>query len=213
MGIRSTLGSFLASPASQAMEPDIRRVVEEALASRPAASADTSELEARIAKLEKKLNMAMGAVQAATAQIMALKQDLQAVDGKASQASQYATTARATAEAAADGVTGAENQIATLLEQLGSASPAKAAPKTKRATPKKAAPKKAAPKKAAPKKAAPKKAAPKKAASNTVKKGAPKKKAAKKAAKVCSVKGCKNAYRAKGYCGSHYQQWKRGTLG
>ena len=121
MGIRSTLAAFLVSPASSAMEPSIRRVVEEALAAHPAPQADNGDLEDRVAKLEKKLNMAMGAVQAATAQIMALKKDLEAVHAMANQASQHATTARATAEAAADGVTGAEEQLAALMKNLGTA--------------------------------------------------------------------------------------------
>jgi len=28
----------------------------------------------------------------------------------------------------------------------------------------------------------------------------------------CGVKGCKRAYRAKGYCAVHYQKWRRGEL-
>lgn len=29
----------------------------------------------------------------------------------------------------------------------------------------------------------------------------------------CTVPGCPEAHRARGYCAAHYQQWKRGTLG
>lgn len=29
---------------------------------------------------------------------------------------------------------------------------------------------------------------------------------------TCSVEGCKRAYRAKGYCYFHYQQWRRGEM-
>jgi hypothetical protein len=29
----------------------------------------------------------------------------------------------------------------------------------------------------------------------------------------CAVGGCKNAYRAKGYCSTHYGQWRRGKYG
>ena len=69
---------------------------------------------------------------------------------------------------------------------------------------------KASVKKAAPKKAASKKAAPKKAAA---KKAAPRKVVVKKsAAKVCSYPGCDAKVRAKGYCGKHYMQFKRGRL-
>ena len=28
----------------------------------------------------------------------------------------------------------------------------------------------------------------------------------------CKIEGCKRPYRAKGYCTTHYQQWRRGTL-
>ena len=188
MGIRSTLASFLASPASNAMEPDIRRVVEEALAARPTPTADTSALEDRVAKLEKKLNMAMGAVQAATAQIMSLKKDLEEVHSAANQASQHATTARNTAEAAADGVTGAEEQIAALMKNLGELQAVASAP-----SPAKKAPAKA-----------------KKAPAKATK--APAKKARKAAPEHCTVDGCDGKHRARGYCAKHYQQWKRGTL-
>lgn len=29
----------------------------------------------------------------------------------------------------------------------------------------------------------------------------------------CQVKGCKNAYRAKGYCDEHYRLWREGAFG
>lgn len=29
----------------------------------------------------------------------------------------------------------------------------------------------------------------------------------------CNVKGCTKPHRAKGWCSTHYSQWKRGTLG
>lgn len=32
------------------------------------------------------------------------------------------------------------------------------------------------------------------------------------APKKCQVKGCKRPYRAKGYCVTHYQKWRRGEL-
>jgi hypothetical protein len=32
------------------------------------------------------------------------------------------------------------------------------------------------------------------------------------AQKICIVDGCETKVRAKGYCGKHYQKWKRGTL-
>lgn len=29
----------------------------------------------------------------------------------------------------------------------------------------------------------------------------------------CQVKGCKNEYRAKGYCDEHYKMWRKGAFG
>lgn len=43
-------------------------------------------------------------------------------------------------------------------------------------------------------------------ANHTHKKSAPK-------ADACQVKGCKNAYRAKGYCATHYRMWRKGEFG
>ena len=36
--------------------------------------------------------------------------------------------------------------------------------------------------------------------------------ATKGAARVCKVPGCDQPIRSKGYCGKHYQQWRRGRL-
>jgi hypothetical protein len=115
---------------------------------------------------------------------------------------------------AIEGLRGEVEQASAAAARAGAAAarPA-AAPAAAKAAPNKvaakAAPKKiaakAAPKKAAPKKAAPKKAAPKKAA--------PKKTVAKKAgAKTCRSPDCGGDIRAKGFCGKHYMQFKRGTL-
>jgi len=30
--------------------------------------------------------------------------------------------------------------------------------------------------------------------------------------RTCKVEGCNEPYRSKGYCGRHYQQWRRGRL-
>ncbi len=32
-------------------------------------------------------------------------------------------------------------------------------------------------------------------------------------ARACQVKACKNPYRAKGYCDSHYRLWRSGAFG
>ena len=34
-----------------------------------------------------------------------------------------------------------------------------------------------------------------------------------KAEPKCQVKGCKRPYRAKGYCVTHFKEWRRGELG
>lgn len=40
----------------------------------------------------------------------------------------------------------------------------------------------------------------------------PAKTTGKKVGKRCKVDGCDGAHRARGYCGRHYQMWRRGTL-
>jgi len=39
------------------------------------------------------------------------------------------------------------------------------------------------------------------------------KRTARKKDRACQVKGCKNEYRAKGYCDEHYREWKSGAFG
>lgn len=119
MGIRRSIANILLGPPEVTAD-DLRQVRDAASASAPSEGSD-SETDAKIAKLEKKLNMAMGAVQAATAQIMSLKKDVQELVAASSQASQTATTARATAESTADGLSGVEEQLAALIEKLGKA--------------------------------------------------------------------------------------------
>jgi len=63
-----------------------------------------AELEAQVAKLDKRLGMAMGAVQAATAQLMSVRQTADEALAEAKQAQQRATSAQSAAEAAADAV-------------------------------------------------------------------------------------------------------------
>ena len=72
-------------------------------------------LEATNAKLEKRLSMAMGAIQAATAQLVQVKEAAAQAQNQGQQAMQRATSAQTTAEAAAEGIASFEEQ----LRQLG----------------------------------------------------------------------------------------------
>jgi len=47
----------------------------------------------------------------------------------------------------------------------------------------------------------------------TVKAKAPSDKKTAKSGKSCKVKACKREYRAKGYCKSHYREWRHGKFG
>ncbi len=147
MGIRSTVTGLI-------LEGPIRDIVDQALAARSFLTAsdlagiksavdelrgggggsDTSALEARIAALEselaslkKKQSMTMGAVQASTAQLMGVKTKADGAEATAAQANQHATSAKATAEAAADGVTGVEERLDKLMENMVAGPPAAAA--------------------------------------------------------------------------------------
>jgi chromosome segregation ATPase len=102
MPVRRTMSSAL----FRSIEPRLREWLD---ANRPAAPAEPdasklAALEEANARLEKKLSMAMGAIQAATAQIVQLRQELEQATNLARQAMQKATTAQATAESATEGV-------------------------------------------------------------------------------------------------------------
>jgi len=131
MGLRNAIKTAVLQPSSLFFEGPIREVVEEVLAHRGfvmpgdhrALQDQVSALEKtvtalqgheqEITKLKKKLNMAMGAIQAATAQLSVAKT-------ASEQANQRAISSQATAEAAMDGLTGLEDAFAALVEKLGS---------------------------------------------------------------------------------------------
>lgn len=139
MGIRNSIQTALSQPKSFLLESTIRQVVEEVLAKRGFVmpgehralreevtalktriqdtedtedTEDTDELKNRVAALEKKLQMAMGALQAATSQIVQ-------AGSTAEQAQQRATSAQSTAESTSDGLTGLEDAFAALVERIG----------------------------------------------------------------------------------------------
>lgn len=114
MAVRSTLATLFADANALALEPAIRSMVQRLLDERP--SDDTGErlaaVEAENAKLKKKLDMAMGAIQAGTAQMMSMRREVAEATKIARQAAQAATTATATAETASEGVTELEARLA-----------------------------------------------------------------------------------------------------
>ncbi len=75
-------------------------------------------LEERIAKVDKRLQMAMAAIQAATTQLMEVKDATATARNQAQQANQRATSAHTAAEAAADGVSAVEEAMAGLAQRL-----------------------------------------------------------------------------------------------
>lgn len=75
-------------------------------------TARLTTLEEENVQLKKKLSMAMGAIQAASAQIVQLRQEAEQAQNLAHQAMQRATSAQATAEAATEGVTQLETPSA-----------------------------------------------------------------------------------------------------
>jgi len=146
MGIRSTLGGIFLAPA---LDRSIRARVEEALTARDeriaelegrlGASRDDdrmTRLEEEVAVLKRKLGMALGTIQATTADLVALRAMADDATTGASQARQHATSALSTAESAADGITALEDQVATLWKVVDSETPGAAArttpPKRKR---------------------------------------------------------------------------------
>lgn len=131
MNVRRILGSFFSVPATRVLRNDIREIVEQVLSTRSFAMpsevwelrnevdrlkaerpAPTDGLAERVAQLEKKLSMALGAVQASSATVMQTRTTAEEALATARQAHQLATTARATAESAAEGVGSLEDKLA-----------------------------------------------------------------------------------------------------
>lgn len=137
MGIRSTIASFI---GGDAVETSVRQTVEEVMASKGfARPADLQELRERVAEvvaggaeapetdgeldkrvaaletevqsLRKKLNMAMGAIQAATAQLADARRAADEAKADARQASARAESALATAESLSDGIDALERAV------------------------------------------------------------------------------------------------------
>ncbi|MBX2803994.1 MAG: hypothetical protein KTR31_40330 [Myxococcales bacterium] len=122
MGLRRRLSGLMQRTMSE-----VRRVLDEPEDEPPTeevgARDETNVLEERVAQLEKRVSMMMGAIQATTAQLTQVKTEVAQAQNEAKQAMQRATTAQTTAEAAADGVSGSEAQLGALMERLGRAGP------------------------------------------------------------------------------------------
>ncbi|MFK7930718.1 MAG: ComEA family DNA-binding protein [Myxococcota bacterium] len=131
MGIRSTLASIVGGDDS---ESATRRIVEEVIANRGSVrpadllalgerldaieagasggqAARIDALETETASLRKKLNMAMGAIQAATAQLADVRRASDGASADARQALARAESALATAESLSDGVEALEDVV------------------------------------------------------------------------------------------------------
>jgi len=102
MSLRSRLRGLFRPP--DAGVDDLRAELDELASELAAARARHGELEEKVAKLDKRLGMAMGAIQAATTQLMSVRQASDEAVAAAKQANQRATSAQSAAEAAADAV-------------------------------------------------------------------------------------------------------------
>lgn len=141
MGIRRRLASVVLGN----QEESVRESVEEALTQRnlvkpseleslksqvdtmtgsttsPAATVDLHGLQTQIETAKQELKMVLGAIEAANNQLHEIKGIAEQALASARQAGQHSTTARATAEASADGLSSLENRFAALIERLGAA--------------------------------------------------------------------------------------------
>lgn len=188
--IRDTLSSLLSGPAARAVESPVREMVEEILASRSfAAPADVDALRRELEALR------AGSGDETAVKITALEQEVASLKKKLSMsmgALQAATAQIADAKRAAEEALGtakkATQQATSALATADSA--AQGARELVSAPVAAKAPKATKATKATRPAAPPTEADP----------------------EHCTVPGCSNQHRARGYCAKHYQQWKRGTL-
>jgi hypothetical protein len=141
MGIRQRLASVVLGN----QEESVRESVEEALTQRnlvkpselaslksqvddmagsstgSAPTGDLADLQHQIEAAKQDLKMVLGALEAANKQLQEVKGLAEQALASARQAGQHSTTARATAEATADGLSSLENRFAALIERLGAA--------------------------------------------------------------------------------------------
>ena len=235
MSFLDVVARVVSRPAGRVVEAPVRDVVDEVLRSQPLASAsDLRALSAEIDRvsgqirgLEDRLKVLVDAV----TELQTPNEDEDPKKVAEKSASEMLDEAREMLIKAA--VAAAERAAHDAVEKAITARVAELAPAPVKAAPVKAAPAKAAPVKAAAAEKAPVKAekkAPAKAEKKTAKADKPAAKkaeqpAAKKAEKAvakkaeqpaakkgCKVSDCTRKYRAKGFCGLHYQAWRRGNM-
>ncbi|HHO52687.1 MAG TPA: hypothetical protein ENK18_17895 [Deltaproteobacteria bacterium] len=127
MAVRQRLSSMLRRAMRDPVEPEAVDLspIEARLRSLEARSSELEALLERAAALEeaqgvleKQISMSMGAIQAATAQLVLSRDQVNQALNQAQQAAQRATTAQATAEAIADGVSGVESRLDALTARI-----------------------------------------------------------------------------------------------
>ena len=191
MAIVDLLAGIVSGPASRVVEAPVRELVDEILRQQDIARPhEVAQLKREIQGLGKELEGLVGKLESIQKALDGLQTKSEAAPAKKAEAKPAAPKAPA--------------------------KKAEAKPAAKKAPAKKAEAKPAAKegaRKEAEAKPAAKKAPAKKAASKTAAKKTPGKRGRPSLADLgCKVKGCKGKHRSKGFCSSHYQQWRRGRL-
>ena len=205
MAIVDLLAGIVSGPASRVVEAPVRELVDEILRQQDIARPhEVAQLKREIQGLGKELEGLVGKLESIQKALDGLQTKSEAAPAKKAEAKPAAKKAPA------------KKAEAKPAAKKAPAKKAEAKPAAKKAPAKKAEAKpaaKKAPAKKAEAKPAAKKAPAKKAASKTAAKKTPGKRGRPSLADLgCKVKGCKGKHRSKGFCSSHYQQWRRGRL-
>ncbi|MEC7240686.1 MAG: hypothetical protein VXW32_05575 [Myxococcota bacterium] len=197
MAIVDLLAGLVSGPASRVVEAPVRELVDEILRQQDIARPhEVAQLKREIQGLGKELEGLVGKLE--TIQ--------KALDGLQAQTGTPAAVAATTEVPEAK----AKPAVKPAAEKAP-AKKAKAKPSAEKAPAKKAKAKPAAEK--APAKKAKAKPAAKKTGKKVATKEATRKRGRPSLAELgCKVKGCNGKHRSKGFCSSHYQQWRRGRL-
>lgn len=189
MGIRSTLASLLSAPLAAALEERIRTIAQEVLERRDTASpADLRDLATRIEGTRR-------SVSELTAQLATLQTTVDAIATSTEDDADLALQ-MATLGARDEDLSSRLDALQATLSSLGTK--VTDLQKTAKATESRAQSASTTAKAATTAATSAKKATAKAAASSDD--------------KGCKVDGCTSNHRARGFCGRHYQMWKRNTL-